>query len=125
MLLLVHGSQVLLQKRPPAGIWGGLWSLPEAEVDADLAALCRERFGAGAIDAAELPTLTHGFTHFRLHVRPWRIEVRSLRPAAAEPGLIWLPWEEAGAAALPVPVRKILALYRGREIDSDTFLEAQ
>ena len=26
-----HCGEVLLQRRPPVGIWGGLWSMPEAD----------------------------------------------------------------------------------------------
>jgi A/G-specific adenine glycosylase len=29
--ILAHGNAVLLQKRPAKAIWGGLWSLPESE----------------------------------------------------------------------------------------------
>ena len=29
--ILTYGNTVLLQKRPPKAIWGGLWSLPEGE----------------------------------------------------------------------------------------------
>jgi len=108
MLVLRHGAQVLLEKRPPTGIWGGLWSLPEADVGADFATLCSQRFGVGHAEITELPELLHGFTHFRLRIRPWCIAVRSLRANAAEPGCVWLALDEARTAALPVPVRKIL-----------------
>jgi len=108
MLVLRHGAQVLLEKRPQTGIWGGLWSLPEADVGADIAALCAGRFGADDVDMHPLPEIMHGFTHFRLRIQPWCIEVARLGTQAAEPGCVWLPLEEARGAALPVPVRKIL-----------------
>jgi A/G-specific adenine glycosylase len=108
MLVLRHGAQVLLEKRPHSGIWGGLWSLPEADVGADLAALCAQRFGASELEMSALPELMHGFTHFRLRIQPWCIDVRRLGTNAAEPGCVWLPLAEARGAALPVPVRKIL-----------------
>ena len=46
MLMLVADGSVLLERRPPAGIWGGLWGFPELAADADVAAWCRQRFGA-------------------------------------------------------------------------------
>lgn len=53
MLVLRDGDAVLLQRRPPAGIWGGLWSLPEADGDAALARRARiRRRGARAARAA-------------------------------------------------------------------------
>jgi A/G-specific adenine glycosylase len=108
MLLLQHAGQVLLEKRPQTGIWGGLWSLPEAAPEEDIEAVCLRRFGARGIEVAALPGLVHGFTHFRLRIQPWRIVVGSLQIGSGEPGLVWLSLEEARGAALPVPVRKIL-----------------
>jgi A/G-specific adenine glycosylase len=108
MLLLQHAGQVLLEKRPQTGIWGGLWSLPEAAPEEDVEAVCLRRFGARGIEVAALPELVHGFTHFRLRIKPWRILVGSLQVGSGEPGLVWLSLEEARSAALPVPVRKIL-----------------
>ena len=35
--ILTHGNTVLLQKRPPKAIWGGLWSLPESPWQAQTA----------------------------------------------------------------------------------------
>ena len=31
MLIIESGNSVLLEQRPPAGLWGGLWSLPDAD----------------------------------------------------------------------------------------------
>ncbi len=35
MLLLFDRGELMLEKRPSRGIWGGLWSLPELAFDAD------------------------------------------------------------------------------------------
>jgi A/G-specific adenine glycosylase len=109
LLALTRGGEVLLEKRPPAGIWGGLWCLPEAARKSDIAASCLKRFGARVIEIESLPPLAHSFTHFKLEIRPLRARVSALVPHAAEPGVVWLPLEEARGAAIPAPVRKILA----------------
>ena len=109
MLVLTRGGEVLLEKRPPAGIWGGMWCLPEAAHKADIAATCLKRFGARVIEIETLPRIAHGFTHFKLDIRPLRLRVSALVPNAAEPGVVWLPLEEARGAAIPAPVRKILS----------------
>jgi A/G-specific adenine glycosylase len=109
MLVLTRGGEVLLEKRPPSGIWGGMWCLPEAAHKADIEATCLKRFGARVIEVETLPPMAHAFTHFKLDIRPLRLRVSALVPNAAEPGLVWLPLEEARGAAIPAPVRKILA----------------
>jgi A/G-specific adenine glycosylase len=109
MLVLQHAGEVLLEKRPPTGIWGGLWCFPEAAPGDHIETMCSQRFGARIGAARNLPQLEHGFTHFRLTIEPRCLRVARLLPRAAEPGHVWLPLEEAKAAAVPTPVRRILA----------------
>jgi A/G-specific adenine glycosylase len=110
MLILQHGKKVMLEKRPSIGIWGGLWSFPEAEAGEILTmeTLVKQRFGISANSAHALPLLSHAFTHFKLHIQPHTLQVSELDPRASESGQIWLSIEEAINAAIPTPVRKIL-----------------
>jgi A/G-specific adenine glycosylase len=110
MLALMRAGEVLLEKRPPAGIWGGMWCLPESTGRTDLEAHCLKRFGAHVVEVEALETIPHGFTHFTLDIQPLRLRVSALAPSATEPGMMWLPLEEARGAAIPAPVRRILAL---------------
>jgi A/G-specific adenine glycosylase len=112
MLLLVRGGEVLLEKRIPAGVWGGLWSLPELPDHEDAAYAARARFGALIERWQPLPAVAHGFTHFRLDIHPLLCEVRTVETRAALPGSLWLPLEEAIDAAVPAPVRRILRTLR-------------
>lgn len=106
MLLLRDRGELMLEKRPAQGIWGGLWSLPELALGADPAAHCRDRFGFVALSQQVLPQLSHSFTHFRLHIRPVQLQLAPRR--AALPDQIWLPLADALDAALPAPVRTLV-----------------
>jgi A/G-specific adenine glycosylase len=108
VLVIERAGTILFEKRPAVGIWGGLWSLPEADVDADVVAHCRARFAARVAAGCEFAPIEHGFTHYRLTIRPQRVGVRSWPPRAESPGLLWLTREDALAAALPAPIRKLL-----------------
>lgn len=70
---------VLLERRPPAGIWGGLWTFPQFE-DRDGAAQWIEGPGGGG-NVDELPQYTHSFTHFDLALQP--LLIRGAEPASA------------------------------------------
>jgi len=108
VLLLQRHGEVLLEKRPPTGIWAGLWSLPELAVDADVVAHCQARFAADVAPQAPLPAIEHGFTHFRLTLHPRPCAVLGLPRGAEEPGLLWLPLTDVAGAALPAPIKKLL-----------------
>jgi A/G-specific adenine glycosylase len=108
MLVLMHRGEVLLEKRPHAGIWGGLWCLPEMPPEASAREHCAHRFGAALVRSSKLPPLQHGFTHFTLNIQPVLCEVRGLNSQVGEPGRLWLPVEDAAQAAVPAPVRKLL-----------------
>jgi A/G-specific adenine glycosylase len=114
MLVLAHGREVLLEKRPSPGVWGGLWSLPELARGDDPAATSARCYGCEVAAVARLDRLRHGFTHFTLEIIPLLATVRRREPRAAQPGVVWLPVHEALGAALPVPVRRLLATLRER-----------
>ncbi len=105
-------GRVLLEARPPAGIWGGLQSLPELP-SGDLppqeaaAFWLRERLGVLPATVSPASTFTHTFTHFRLHIAPLRCALGHAAPKATQP-LQWLPADRLARAALPAPVRAIL-----------------
>ncbi len=108
MLVLLHAGEVMLEKRPATGIWGGLWSLPEIEPGTDVGALCAQRYGAEVAAPEMMPTVAHGFTHFKLDIEPQKIAVLRIAPRAAAPGVIWVALDDALGAAIPAPVRRIL-----------------
>jgi A/G-specific adenine glycosylase len=110
-MLLVEDDRgrVLLQRRPPTGVWAALWSLPE---HADAAA-SRDWFDqhlAGDFAHAEaLAPVLHGFTHYRLRILPMRIAgVRPRDAVGDNPGLRWASRAELQAIGLPAPVRRLL-----------------
>jgi len=107
MLVAISRGEVLLEKRPSTGIWGGLWSLPEAAADADPAHAIRD-WGITPTRVSPLEPFEHAFSHFTLEVAPWRIDVRKAPRLAAERGATWLPLSDIAGAALPSPVRKLL-----------------
>ena len=108
MLVLQRAGEVMLEKRPPSGIWGGLWCFPETDADADAVAVCAERYSARVELCEALPVIAHGFTHYHLDILPQPALVKAWSARVSEPGLIWLSLEEACGAAIPTPVRDIL-----------------
>lgn len=114
MLLLRRGADVLVELRPAAGIWGGLWSLPEVDTtlasDSEALARCVRRLGLEVRGTRRLPAFVHAFTHFRLRVDPWLVDVADgPGRVAGDTGRRWLAPAEVDDAALPAPIRTLLA----------------
>jgi A/G-specific adenine glycosylase len=106
MLLLFDDHGVLLERRPPSGIWGGLLSLPELPdgiSETELAA----SLGYRADAFVSLPPASHTFTHFRLLMQPRLAHVEPLAQVR-ESALVRLKHCEIEQAALPAPIRLLL-----------------
>ncbi|HUQ76611.1 MAG TPA: A/G-specific adenine glycosylase [Burkholderiales bacterium] len=97
-LVLRRNGAVLVEQRPAPGIWGGLWCFPELA-------------GGRPRGAKALAPIEHGFTHFRLRIRPLLCDVKTAPQRAGR----WLRLEEAAGAALPAPVKSLLARLRAGE----------
>jgi len=119
MLAIIDGGQVLLEQRPPSGIWGGLLSLPELDghlpaeddeveaVDDDALMLAVGKFGE--MESHErLSTVTHVFTHYKLHIAPYRVTLARRLSMAAESGHVWYDAAKIPDAPLPAPIKKLL-----------------
>jgi A/G-specific adenine glycosylase len=105
VLAVVENDQgeILLERRPPTGIWGGLWSLPEMQQ--------LEVSGAGL----PLPSIEHHFTHFTLEIEVRRVRVDGKGVDCVSDGS-HMRWMAPGAAletGLPQPIRQILESLQG------------
>jgi len=110
-------GRVLLERRPPTGVWGGLWSLPQTELDGDPVAWCSDRrLGGGARVTSRWPVRRHTFSHFHLDLHP--VEIRLERPglrALDGDGRVWYNPGDPDARGLAAPIRQLLAALAGRE----------
>jgi len=96
---------ILLERRPPEGIWGGLWSLPEFADAESLVQWLASRFG-DVPEPEALETVEHAFTHFRLRILPRlaRVDAHDTVADGETHG-----WYRPGNApgGLPAPIRRI------------------
>ena len=77
-------GSVLLEKRPPAGLWGGLWTFPQFEALAEARRWIGARIAQQESRAAELPPYAHAFTHFDLTLHPILVDVDAGAAAGVE-----------------------------------------
>ena len=100
MLLSLKNSKVLLHKRPPSGIWGGLWSFPELEQEK-------------AANLTVSGKFKHTFSHYHLQATVVSENTNDLnlhKALQAEDNnqLAWHNVNELNKLALPTPIKKYL-----------------
>ena len=115
MMLIVRDSdgRLLLQRRPSAGVWAELWSLPEAadieSAKSSVASIAARR--SGDIALRPLQRFTHTFSHYRLDITPIACDIERASRIADVAGNRWLLPDEAARLGLPAPVRKLIEAF--------------
>ena len=109
IMLIILGKKpnVLLEKRPPSGIWGGLWSLPECNIDTDINRHCQDKLGLNVLQANPLAPLKHSFSHYHLIINPHQLTV-SKTDTLKEDNLKWIDLKQVHQLGLPKPVKSLL-----------------
>ena len=108
VLLLHQDDRILMEHRPPSGIWGGLLSLPELAPDGHPSDHAITALGCQATNWQALPSLRHSFTHFQLTLLPLAAAATRVPGVSDASGHSWLTRDEIDAAGLPTPIRKII-----------------
>ncbi|MEW6998709.1 A/G-specific adenine glycosylase [Colwelliaceae bacterium BS250] len=74
MVMFTDKDSVLMYKRPPTGIWGGLWSFYEIDHNDELEALVID-LGLSMQSSEQLKGFRHTFSHFHLDITPLQVTV--------------------------------------------------
>ncbi len=102
-------GEYLLVLRPPTGIWGGLWSFPELDLDADIDAFISKEYDFRRCSIQDLPSFRHTFSHFHLDIHPVCLKIEANGSRLAEHANIrWFTDTKNEALGLAAPVKKLL-----------------
>jgi A/G-specific adenine glycosylase len=111
LLILNENNQPLIVKRPPVGIWGGLWSLPECNIEQDPSAWCSDKLGYAVKHIKELPDCQHAFTHFKLTMKPSILQIQS-PSQIQESNNRWYQPNAVEKIGFPTPIKNILHAFQ-------------
>jgi A/G-specific adenine glycosylase len=109
-------TAVLVERRPPSGVWGGLWSPPQFASEGDALAWCLKEFG-DASESQTLPPIDHAFTHFDLRLNPLRVRCDRKASVRNAEHQRWYALEAPPRIGLPQPIRRLFE--RLRTIEND------
>ncbi|NKB46513.1 MAG: A/G-specific adenine glycosylase [Legionellales bacterium] len=113
LLLKNPQQQILLEKRPPTGIWGGLWSLPECSLTQNISHWCKQYYGLSIHQQSPLPTFKHSFSHYHLMIHPIALDVSQTINVIRDGGqTCWYDQAQAITQGIPKPVKYLLEQYQ-------------
>ncbi len=108
MVMARHDGHVYLERRPEAGIWGGLWSLPELDDDT-VDEWCRERLQSRAGDKKSWQPVRHSFSHYDLDIQPIAVRVGApLSKVADSDDAAWHRIGDELPGGMAAPVHKLI-----------------
>jgi len=107
MILVRREERVYLERRPPAGIWGGLYSFPELRSVSDVEPWCERVFGSAPNRISECEVLSHSFTHFDLDIYPLEVDVDVSCVCDSDQGLWYAP-RSPRQVGLAAPVQALI-----------------
>lgn len=109
ILLKNNEGEILLEKRPPQGIWGGLWSLPQHEDKTEIIQQLEQTLGCGIEETLAAKSRRHTFSHFHLEMQPIHALINSRVQQVTEPNRWrWYNTEEIDQVGLAAPIKSIL-----------------
>ena len=107
-------GRILLQQRPPAGLWGGLWGFPEC-ANGNARHWCRKELGLNIQTDAPWPVLRHSFSHFHLDITPIPAQVVGGTDQAMENAeTVWYNVRRPDQRGFSAPVKRLLEQLRIR-----------
>lgn len=111
LLLTDSAGRVLMEKRPPAGIWGGLLCFPEIPREESVSHWCQSRLGVQTSELETWQAFRHSFSHFHLDITPVRSQVKENHQRIMEPDdYIWYKADQQNPQGMSTPVSRLMAL---------------
>ena len=108
LLLTDSENRVLLEKRPPTGIWGGLWSLPEFDSIASAQDWCLTK-NIHIVDQQTLATRRHTFSHYHLDYTPLLTLSNNPSNFVMEANQsVWYKADQVNKLGLAAPIKQLL-----------------
>jgi len=102
-------GEVLLQQRPPTGLWGGLWCLPEIDTAEDAVFQCKNLCQQKPRTKEIWPGWRHSFSHYHLDITPVLMNLAKTPTKITEPGWRWVMPIQSHTLGLPAPLVRLMA----------------
>lgn len=110
MLVIKQNNKVLLYKRPPNGIWGGLWCFYQTDTAQEIEQQLQQ-LQLTLVDKQLLPEFRHTFSHYHLDITPIVLNVieQTNNEVNEKTEQVWYDLQQGANLGLAAASQKILA----------------
>ncbi len=110
LLLRNEYGEIYLIQRPPAGIWGGLWCLPELMTNDAKRPWDIEYLAADICTSKAMPSVRHTFSHYHLDftVIPAKLKGDHNSVIMESKSAVWYNPADPSRLGLAAPIKKII-----------------
>ena len=109
LMICNEDNDVFIEKRPPAGIWGGLWSFPQMDKEQNLDDWCEQNIPHEVTGFDWWDKMRHTFSHFHLDITPIVVKVRNHKNIVMEEkASVWYKLGQNQDRGYATPVMKLL-----------------
>lgn len=111
LLIYDQNHQIYLEKRPANGIWGGLWGLPEIDIDESAKAHIEAIYPLHVMSFQSLKSIKHSFTHFHLYIKALAIKTKPHNDSTLPMAGVWFSSEETSKLGLAKPIMDLIKVF--------------
>jgi A/G-specific adenine glycosylase len=110
LMIRSEAGEVLLEKRPQQGIWGGLWCFPEISGVEEADNWCLDNCQARPVSLEQPPGFRHTFSHYHLEISPVLANLGGHpQSVMASDRWLWYNLRQPPQVGLAAPVVNLLA----------------
>lgn len=109
LMLTTNNNDLLLEKRPEQGIWGGLWSFPQCQTIEEIEQWLNKHHYQSINKMEFLPQFQHTFSHFHLYIRPVKIQLKKTTQIMDDNHFIWYSLLKPLKVGLPAPIKQLIS----------------
>ena len=109
MIIINQLGDILLQKQPEKGVWGGLWSFPKATDKKDCDIFLNDLFSVKWRRVKEMDSFQHRLTHLEFRITPLLFSSSATRKETVlTDNLTWHKIHKKMSVGLPAPVKNLI-----------------
>ncbi len=109
LMLTTNKEEILLERRPEQGIWGGLWVFPQCDTQDEIKQWLEKHHFTHSNKLSFAEEFRHTFSHYHLQITPVRIQVAVPSTVMDNNNYVWFDKNKPLKLGMPTPIKKLIS----------------